>query len=151
MHAVGAGFALVLLCAAPAFAESGEIIFNENCVACHQVGATGVPGEYPRLAGRANVIAADPRGRDFLTHLVLTGMSGTITVDGRKILGIMPSFEELQDDELAAALNYVTGLQGRKGTPFTAIDIKTARSGAKRTPEQMAETRNNLAQAHIIP
>lgn len=142
---------MALLCVAPAWGESGEMLFNDNCVACHQVGGTGVPGEYPRLSGRANVIAADARGRAFLMHLVLSGMSGTITVDGRKILGIMPNFEDLRDDELAAALNYVAGLGGRKGALFTSSDLRKARTGAKPTPEHMAETRNSLAAAHVIP
>lgn len=137
--------------AAPAWGESGEMMFNEYCVGCHQVGGTGVPGEYPRLAGRVNRIAADPRGHAFLARLVLTGMSGTITVDGRKILGIMPNFDNLKDGELAAILNYVVSLEGHKGPAFTAQSLTQARIGAKVTPEQMAETRNNLAGAHVIP
>jgi mono/diheme cytochrome c family protein len=140
-----------LLCASPAWGESGAMVFNENCVGCHQVGGTGVPGEYPRLAGRANRIAADPRGRDFLVHLMLTGMSGKVVVDGREILGIMPSFADLADDDLAAALNYVTGLEGGKAKLFTAETLKEARRGPGSTPEEMAETRGQLAGAHVIP
>jgi mono/diheme cytochrome c family protein len=137
--------------AAPAWAESGEMMFNEYCVGCHQVGGTGVPGEYPRLAGRVSKIASDPRGRAFLAQLVLTGMSGTISVDGRKILGIMPGFDNLKDGELASVLNYVVKLEGGKGAAFTPQFLRQARTGAKVTPEQMAETRNSLAGAHVIP
>ena len=136
---------------APAWGESGEMMFNEYCVGCHQVGGTGVPGEYPRLAGRVNKIAADPRGRAFLAQLVVTGMSGTISVDGRKILGIMPGFDNLRDDDLASILNYVVRLEGGKGPAFTAQLLREARTGAKATPELMAETRNSLAGAHVIP
>jgi mono/diheme cytochrome c family protein len=140
-----------LFWARPAWAESGEMMFNEYCVGCHQVGGTGVPGEYPRLAGRVNKIASDPRGRAFLTELMLTGMSGTITVDGRKILGIMPNFDDLKDDELAAVLNYVVHLERGKGAAFTPQLLKQARTGPKATPEEMAESRNKLAGARIIP
>ena len=135
----------------PAWAETGEMMFNEYCVGCHQVGGTGVPGEYPRLAGRVNKIAADPRGRTFLAQLMLTGMSGTITVDGRKILGIMPNFDDLKDEELTAILNYVVHLEGGKGPAFTSQILRQARTGDKVTPEAMAETRNNLAGARVIP
>lgn len=141
----------VLSAAGPAWGESGEMMFNEYCVGCHQVGGTGVPGEYPRLAGRVNKIASDPRGRAFLAQLVLTGMSGTISVDGRKILGIMPGFDSLKDDELASMLNYVVKLEGSRGAPFTPQLLSQARTGMKATPEQMAGTRNNLAGAHVIP
>ena len=145
-------FLIAALCfAAPAWAETGEMMFNEYCVGCHQVGGTGVPGEYPRLAGRVNKIASDPRGRTFLAQLMLTGMSGTISVDSRKILGIMPAFDNLKDAELAAILNYVVSLEAHKGPAFTVQSLTQARIGAKATPEQMAETRNNLAGAHIIP
>ncbi|HKD48478.1 MAG TPA: cytochrome c [Rhizomicrobium sp.] len=141
------------LCCAhgPLGPKAARCCSTTNCVGCHQVGGTGVPGEYPRLAGRANVIAADPRGRAFLAHLMLTGMSGTITVDGRKILGIMPSFEDLKDDELAAALNYVTGLEGGNAPPFMPQDLKKARLGPQVTPQQMAGMRNSLAGVHVIP
>ena len=137
--------------AAPAWGESGETMFNEYCVGCHQVGGAGVPGEYPRLAGRVDKIAADPRGRAFLAQLMLTGMSGTITVDGRRILGIMPAFDNLKDGELAAILNYVVNLEGHKGPVVTAQALTKTRIGAHSTPEQMAETRNSLAGAHVIP
>ena len=136
---------------APAWGESGEMMFNEYCVGCHQVGGTGVPGEYPRLAGRVSKIAADPRGRAFLAELMLTGMSGTITVDGRKILGIMPNFDNLKDEELASILNYVMHLEGGKGPAFTPQTLRQARMGPKATPEAMAESRNNLAGARVIP
>jgi mono/diheme cytochrome c family protein len=137
--------------AAPAWAESGEMMFNEYCVGCHQVGGAGVPGEYPRLAGRVNKIASNPRGRIFLAELMLRGMSGTITVDGRKILGIMPDFNDLKDEELAAILNYVVHLEGGKAAAFTAQILEQTRTGPKATPEQMAETRNSLAEAQVIP
>jgi mono/diheme cytochrome c family protein len=151
MRPVLACLIAVLGATTPAWAESGEMMFNEYCVGCHQVGGTGVPGEYPRLAGRVNKIASDPRGRAFLAQLVLTGMSGTIGVDGRKILGIMPGFDSLKDDELASVLNYVVKLEGGKSAAFTPQLLRQARAGAKATPEQMAETRNNLAEAHVIP
>lgn len=151
MRLMIASLALILAAACPAWAESGEMMFNEYCVGCHQVGGTGVPGEYPRLAGRVSAIAADPRGRAFLAQLVLTGMSGTITVDGRKILGIMPNFDNLRDGELAAILNYVVHLEGGKGAQFTPQNLKQARMAAKSTPEQMAQTRNRLAGARLIP
>lgn len=142
---------LMLAASGPAWAESGEMMFNEYCVGCHQVGGTGVPGEYPRLAGRVSAIASDPRGHAFLAQLVLMGMSGTITVDGHKILGIMPNFDNLKDGELAAILNYVVHLEGGKGAGFTPQTFKQARTAVKSNPEQMAQTRNRLAAARVIP
>lgn len=151
MRLTGTALTALLLFAAPAWAESGEMLFNDNCVGCHQVGGTGVPGEYPRLAGRVDAIASNAKGRAFLAQLMVKGMSGTITVDGRKILGIMPDFADLKDDDLAATLNYVAGLEGGKAPPFKPQDLKKARLGAKTSPQQLAETRNRLSGAHVIP
>lgn len=151
MRLIGSALIALLLLAAPAWAESGEMLFNENCVGCHQVGGTGVPGEYPRLAGRTDVIAANAKGRAFLTRLMVTGMHGDITVDGRRILGIMPDFADLKDGELAAILNYVVGLEGGKATPFRPQEVTKSRLASRSTPEQLAEIRNHLSGARVIP
>ena len=91
-----------------------------------------------RRAGRISE-ACRPRRQDrvrsarpaFLAQLVLTGMSGTISVDGRQILGIMPGFDSLKDDELASVLNYVVRLEGAKAPPSRRRFLRQARAGAK--------------------
>ena len=54
--------AAALLAATPAFAD-GAAVFDANCAFCHQGGGVGVPGQFPRLAGRAGAIAAKPNIR----------------------------------------------------------------------------------------
>jgi len=143
--------ALLGAVAAPASADSPEQLFNNNCAICHQVGGKGVPGQFPRLAGRVGTIAARPEGRAFLTTLVLSGMSGTIAVDGKTIVGIMPDFSSFSDDDLAAILTYVEGLGGAGGAPFTAADMKAARARPIPQPGGMAAMRNALKAAKVIP
>ena len=141
--------AAALLAVTPAFAD-GAAVFDANCAFCHQGGGVGVPGQFPRLAGRAGAIAAKPAGKAFLPKVVLNGISGRIMVDGEQILGIMPALDTLSDDDIAAVLTYVTGLD-HKQVAYTAAEIKAARAQPKVSPTDMAAQHVALAARKIVP
>lgn len=160
MHAVTApclrqllslGFALLAgsATAASAAAQAADhsAVFNTNCSVCHQLGAAGVAGQFPRLAGRAGRIAATAAGRKYLERVVLFGMIGSITVDGTPIVGgVMPSFASLSDQDLAEALDYLVSLDGSgksrwRGTAFKPQDIAGARAGEPLSPMQVHQLR----------
>lgn len=132
--------------AAAQTADHGAV-FDANCSMCHQLGAMGVPGQFPRLAGRAGPIAATAAGRNYLEHVVLSGMIGSITVDGTPIVGgFMPSFASLSDQDLAAALDYIVSLDDSgklhwKGALFTPADIARARADKAFSPAQVHQLR----------
>jgi mono/diheme cytochrome c family protein len=134
---------------APALAD-GAAVFDANCAFCHQAGGVGVPGQFPRLAGRAGAIAAKPAGKAFLPKVVLNGMSGRVTVDGEQILGIMPPVDSLSDEDIAAVLTYITSLD-HKPVPFTPAEIKAARAQPKISPTDLAMQRAALAAKKIVP
>jgi mono/diheme cytochrome c family protein len=138
--------------AAPAFAASaGPALFDANCALCHQAGGVGVPGQFPRLAGRAAAIAAAPQGRQFLMRVLLNGMSGHVTVDGADILGVMPSFAALSDADLAALLTYVSHLQKGHAAAFTASEIAAARALPPLASGAMAAEHARLLAAKVVP
>ena len=138
-----------LLVATPAMAD-GAALFESNCAFCHQARGVGVPGQFPRLAGRIGATAAKPEGKKFLPQVLLTGMSGRISVDGEQVLGIMPAFDALSDDDIAALLTYLTGLD-HAAVPYTADEIKQARDQAKSAPVDVMAQRAALAAAKVIP
>lgn len=133
----------------PAAAQTTDhsAVFNANCSMCHQLDAAGVPGQFPRLAGRAGKIAATAAGRHYLERVVLYGMMGTIKVDGTEIVGgVMPSFSSLSDQDLADALDYITSLDDAgklhwKGALFKPADIAGARAGKVLSPMQVHSLR----------
>ena len=133
--------------AAPA---AHSAVFDTNCSMCHQLGAVGVAGQFPRLAGRAGRIAATPAGRSYLEHVVLYGMMGTITVDHTQIVGgVMPSFSALSNEDLAAALNYVASLDAAgklhwEGPVVTAAQIAKVRAGKVWSPMQVHQLRETV-------
>ena len=140
----------MLIAATAAAQADGAQVFDNSCAFCHQSGGVGVPGQFPRLAGRVGAIAATPEGRAFLPKVLLNGMSGQITVDDQPILGIMPAFDSLSDDDIAAVLTYLSGLDHAPIT-FTADEIKKARGEPKMSPTDVAAARDALAAKKIVP
>ena len=141
---------LLLVSATGSEAADGKAVFDNNCAVCHQAGGVGVPGQFPRLAGRAGAIAAKPEGKAFLPQVVLNGMGGRITVDGDEILGAMPALDSLSDDDIAAVLTYITGLE-HKPVTYTAADIKKTRAMPRRGPGEMVALHKKLAAKKVVP
>lgn len=140
--------AAIMAATAGGAAADGAAIFDNSCAFCHQSGGVGVPGQFPRLAGRVGAIAAKPEGKSFLPQILFNGMSGRITVDGEPILGIMPAFNTLSDDDIASVLSYLSGLD-HAPIVFTADEIKAVR--AQPAPADMMAERARLSAAKIVP
>ncbi|HXR93346.1 MAG TPA: cytochrome c [Steroidobacteraceae bacterium] len=140
---------LALLCGSilcvPAIARAADQSagFDTNCAMCHQLNAAGVPGQFPRLAGRMGKIASTAAGRNYLERVVLFGMIGGITVDDTPIVGgVMPSFASLSDQDLADALDYIVSLDDAgkshwQGAVFKPADIAGARAGKQLSPAEV--------------
>lgn len=122
-----------LLIAAPAAADDGAATWK-RCAACHLADGNGVPGAFPRLAGRVHDAASSEAGRAYLILTVTAGVMGPIDVDGRTIRGIMPAQAGLTDADVAAVLNHAASLPGPDGKapapvkPFTAEEIAAVRA-----------------------
>lgn len=142
--------ALALAATAGRADADGAATFDMSCAFCHQSGGVGVPGQFPRLAGRAGEIASKPEGKKFLPQILLNGMSGRISVDGEQILGIMPGFDSMSDEDMAAVLTYLTGLD-HAPVAYSADDIKTARAQSRLAPGEIAAQRADLAEKKIVP
>ncbi len=139
--------------AATTTAAPGAKVFADHCQVCHQAEAVGVPGQFPRLAGRAALIAAAPEGRKLLATIVLNGMSGRVNVDSQPILGVMPPLDSLSDAEAASVLTYLAGLQTEKAkpAPFKPAEIAAVRASGKLAPGQVLAQRNGLAAVRVVP
>ena len=145
--------AAALVLAGPAGAATAVSVYDANCALCHQNAGSGVPGQAPKLSGRVAQIAADARGRAYLGRLLLTGMSGKIIVDDMPLIGVMPSFAQLSDNDIAAVLNYLAALPpaGKaKPAKFTAAEVKALRLKPVAVEEITAE-RRRLTDARVIP
>ncbi len=81
----------------------GKRIYNQNCVACHQADGNGLAGVYPPLVN-SNWVQDDP---DRLVNIVLAGMAGPVTVNGKEYNNAMTAFNRLSDQQIAAVLSYI--------------------------------------------
>jgi mono/diheme cytochrome c family protein len=121
------GVALVLVCSAPALAADGAKVYAETCQACHQVGGVGAPGLAPPLVSSVIANAAN-RQKEYPAMVVIHGLSGLLPLAGGDVIaGAMPPQQGLSDDEVAAVVSYVYGLN-RVKTSMQPADIARARA-----------------------
>lgn len=147
------GAAMLIVATAPAFAAEANTTYDVHCAMCHQKAGAGLKGQFPRLAGRAAQIGGSADGRRFLIEVTLYGMAGKIDIDGATLFGVMPSFAQLQDEDLASVLRYIMALEGpEKNKPLSkpptieAADIAKVRSGPALNATQVFANR-----ARVVP
>ncbi len=123
----------IALTAGLAGAHDGKAVYEANCAACHQQDGAGAIGLAPPLAGTLGKRMAVPVGRQYLAGIVISGLAGKMESKGVVYEGIMPSWQQLSDGDLAAALNYVLGTFNAADLPpgfkpFEAEDIAAPRA-----------------------
>lgn len=104
---------------------SGKQIYARTCVACHQANGQGVANAFPPLAKSDYLNKDVNRSID----VVLNGLSGEITVNGKKYNNIMTK-QVLSDDEVADVLTYVYNSWGNNGTAVSPKKVKRRRAAA---------------------
>ena len=71
-------------------AAAGATVYTSNCAGCHGAAAAGQPGVFPPLANNPVVSASDPKE---IEHIVMYGLTGKITVEGKSFNGQMPAWK----------------------------------------------------------
>lgn len=144
--------ASLLLCAAGGLiAEEGSVrsgaeLYAAHCIACHQAGGQGAPGIAPPLAGNVGRHAANPEGRAYVVRVPLTGMVGSITVDGVRYSGNMPAVAALGDAEVASVVGHVLrDFNGVADVSWLTAEFVAAVRKAGGTPNETYRLRGRLA------
>lgn len=104
----------VLAVAAPAAAESAEILYMLQCRGCHRPDGRGTPGVVPALAGHLGRFLSVPGGREYLVRVPGSAQS------------------PLSDAELAEVLNWMVQRFGpsevaHRFEPYTADEVARVR------------------------
>lgn len=100
-------------------AVNGEVVFKQNCAACHQAAGQGLRGAFPALAGNA-FVQGNPQA---LASVLLNGRGG------------MPKFREnLSNEQIAAVLTFVRSAWGNRAPPVSAATIGNVQSGRASPP-----------------
>ena len=101
----------------------GKRTYDQNCLACHQSSGEGIPGAFPPLAG-SDYLLAKPTGA---IDILLNGLSGKITVNGKQFNGVMPAVQ-LSDENIANVLTYVLNTWGNQGGEITPDQVAAKRN-----------------------
>jgi mono/diheme cytochrome c family protein len=136
--APAAGGAPATAAAAPAtggadLMAEGKKNYMAICVACHQPTGMGLPGVFPPLA-KTEYVNGDPKR---FAAMILKGVGGPITVDGKLYNSMMPGQEAvLTDSKIASILTYVRASFGNSSPPVMPEIVAAARKehAARTTP-----------------
>ena len=102
----------------------GQLIYEQNCLTCHQANGSGVPNLNPPLRGTDWVNGDKTR----LINVILKGLQGQ-DIEGDAYDNAMPAHDFLTDDQIADVLTYVRSNFGNKATAVTTDEVKAVRSG----------------------
>ena len=102
----------------------GESTFIGVCSNCHQRNAMGLPNVFPPLASSDYLMADADRS----IRIVLSGLTGAITVNGHNYTGVMPGFPNLTDHEVADVLTYIRANFGNQGPAITDAQVAAIRA-----------------------
>lgn len=102
-------------------------LYNKYCLTCHQQDGTGVRGMFPPLAGNEKITGSKTE----LINIVLFGLEGPITVNGKDYNQPMPPQAYLNDKQIADILTYIRNNWGNKASSVTPEEVLKIRKAGK--------------------
>lgn len=102
---------------------SGRILYDTYCAACHQRDGKGDNNRFPPLSGSDWVTGDEDR----LIDVVVNGLQGEITVNGKQFNGLMPAHRHLDDHAIANILTFVRKSFGSEGSSVSALKVAEIR------------------------
>lgn len=107
----------------------GAKVFAANCAMCHQANGEGIEGVFPPLAKSDYLTKlASGKNREGLVGIIVNGLSGKITVNGKDYNSVMPPLSTLSDRQVAEVLTFITNSWGNKAEAFSVNEVRAARS-----------------------
>ena len=126
---------LGLVCAAGASAAdnpppSGQQLYAQHCLSCHQADGGGVPNMQPAIVG-GTWAQGEARA---LTLFVMTGGFNSAERKDSVSHNVMPAFRHLPDEDLAQILTYIREKFGNGASSVSAADVAAVRASLPASP-----------------
>jgi nitrite reductase (NO-forming) len=102
---------------------AGKALFAGTCSTCHQPNGEGMAGVFPPLAASSVLKASPKRIVDIMMH----GLNGAITVNGKDYNSTMPAQTQLTDDEIANIGTFVLNSWGNPGGRISKEEVAERR------------------------
>ncbi|MDR6562297.1 MULTISPECIES: cytochrome c [unclassified Arcicella] len=106
--------------------DSGKIIYETYCLACHQEDGSGVPNMNPPLIKTDWVLGDSTR----LINVILKGLKGE-EINGDSYSNEMPAHDFLSDKQIADVLTFVRNSFGNKASAIKPEYVKSQRQKKK--------------------
>lgn len=103
-------------------ADKGKMLYEQNCLACHQADGSGVPYLAPPLKKGTFVGGDKTRLIKIITH----GLQD-VEIKGEQYANPMPAFDFLTDQEIADLLTFVRSNFTNREGPVSMEEVKLAR------------------------
>jgi len=104
--------------------KAGQALFAGTCSTCHQVNGEGLEGVFPPLA-KSSMLKEDPKR---IVDIILHGLTGPVTVNGKAYDSVMPPMSQLTDDEVANISTYVLNSWGNAGGRIDKAEVARSRA-----------------------
>lgn len=82
--------------------DQGRQVYEKNCANCHGAKGEGLKQLIPPLTDTAYLHT------EKLACIIRYGISGPLTVSGKEYAGAMPTNYKIENDEIAALINYIS-------------------------------------------
>lgn len=110
--------------------EAGAAVYEKYCASCHQRDGKGDESRFPPLAATGWVAGNVER----LISIVVNGVGGPITVEGKSYNGVMPAHGFLTDEQIAQVLTFLRQNMGNFASGVTAAEVAARRGRPAWTP-----------------
>ncbi len=107
----------------PEYMVAGEQVYTRNCLVCHQVTGSGVPGLNPPLK-QTDYVTGDT---DRLLGIILNGSNVGLVVNGTTYANAMPAFPSLSDADVAHVTSYIRNSFGNSASEITPSEVAAYR------------------------
>ncbi len=104
-------------------ADSGKIVYETYCLACHQEDGSGVPGMNPPLGKTDWVLGESGR----LINVILKGLKNA-EINGDSYSNEMASHDFLTDKQISKVLTYVRKNFGNNASAISIEEVKQQRA-----------------------
>jgi len=108
--------------------EAGAKLYTQHCLTCHGPEGKGAEDLIPPLS-QTDWVTGD-KGR--LIRVMLSGLSGEITVNGKKYNQEMPAYDYLSDGEIADLLTFIRNELDNTASAVIPGEVYEERQGLKR-------------------
>ncbi|PSL50332.1 mono/diheme cytochrome c family protein [Chitinophaga niastensis] len=102
----------------------GKKVYEQYCLACHQVDGGGVPHLNPPLKKTSFIIGDKTK----LIDVILKGMQSSVPIDDEYYSNNMPPHNFLKDQEIADVLTFIRNNFGNKAKAVTIAEVKAVRA-----------------------